>query len=86
MSPFPWRSMIRLGMGDLQMAPDRFWNMSFREFNLLVAARFPPQFTLSRSALEHLMAAFPDDPASINHQENPHADQPPGPPRPDRPE
>jgi uncharacterized phage protein (TIGR02216 family) len=62
MKPFPWAEAIGFGLGVMHLSPDAFWNMTPRELAYAIrAARGPSQDPLGRSALDDLMARFPDN-------------------------
>jgi uncharacterized phage protein (TIGR02216 family) len=48
---------MHLGLGELQLAPDEFWNATLRELSVAVRA---PGEAASREALDELMKRFPD--------------------------
>ena len=54
-----WISLFRHGVLGLRLAPEAFWHLSWREWQMLSAA--PQQAVLSRQALEDLMREFPDE-------------------------
>ena len=58
-----WDGLMRLGLGALRLPPDQFWAMTPLELcRALEGAGLRPirGSALDRSALERLMAAFPD--------------------------
>ena len=54
-----WASFFRHGVLGLRLAPEAFWRLSWREWQMLTAA--PEMAVLSRTALEDLMREFPDE-------------------------
>ena len=69
MSPLPWHRMIRLGMGRFAISPDRFWQLSWREFVCLLPQHDAFGLYLTRAELDALMAAFPDQREEKRHSE-----------------
>ncbi|MBZ9600418.1 rcc01693 family protein [Phyllobacterium chamaecytisi] len=58
--PFPWAAMMAAGFGILRLSSAEFWAMTPRELNAAFhrpAVRVVP----TRTALEQLMQAFPDE-------------------------
>jgi uncharacterized phage protein (TIGR02216 family) len=55
MPHFPWAELMRLGIGTYHLAPRDFWNCTLRELIPLRGAA-----GLSRTALDALMARWPD--------------------------
>ena len=56
---FPWASVLRFGLGHLRLPPEAFWRLSLTELNALAGANAWPE-TTSRTALQALMALYPD--------------------------
>ena len=54
-----WAALFRHGVLGLRLAPEAFWRLSWREWQMLTAAR--EMAVLSRTALEELMREFPDE-------------------------
>ena len=54
---FPWTRLMRLGLGELRLAPDQFWSMTLRE----LAAALPAPDVMARDDFDRLMKRFPDD-------------------------
>jgi uncharacterized phage protein (TIGR02216 family) len=54
---FPWARLMRLGLGELRLAPREFWSMTLKE----LAAALPVPAALAREDLDRLMKRFPDD-------------------------
>lgn len=54
-----WQALFRHGVLGLRLAPEAFWHLSWREWQMLTAA--PEMAVLSRQALEDLMREFPDE-------------------------
>lgn len=55
---FPWRSLMKLGLRDLRLAPEQFWRSTLRE--LVCDTGSPPVHGL-RQSFSELMAQWPDD-------------------------
>jgi uncharacterized phage protein (TIGR02216 family) len=63
MTPFPWGDAMRFGFGVLRLGPREFWGLTPRELASAVegaGGRARPNPPL-RSAIDRLMAAFPDE-------------------------
>ena len=58
--PFDWPGLMRLGMVQLRLAPDLFWNLTPAELMLLAGAQATPR-AMTRSGLAALLAQFPDE-------------------------
>lgn len=60
--PTDWPGLMRLGLGVLRLDPDVFWSMTPVEFRYALegAGVIPEGGGMARSALETLMASFPD--------------------------
>ncbi|MFT4074257.1 MAG: phage tail assembly chaperone [Asticcacaulis sp.] len=54
-----WAALFRHGVLGLRLAPEAFWRLSWREWQMLNAA--PEVAVLRRQTLEDLMRAFPDE-------------------------
>ena len=54
-----WPVLFRHGVLGLRLAPEVFWRLSWREWQMLNAA--PEMAVLGRAALEDLMREFPDE-------------------------
>ncbi|MDP2357145.1 MAG: phage tail assembly chaperone [Beijerinckiaceae bacterium] len=64
--PFPWREAMAFGFGVLRLNADAFWSLTPRELASAVAgagggANDAGNEMLSRSSLDALMRAFPDE-------------------------
>ncbi len=59
MSRFDWAALMRAGMSDLRLTPDRFWSLTPVELRLMLG-RGEHTAPLRREGLEALMAAWPD--------------------------
>ncbi|WP_078707079.1 rcc01693 family protein [Consotaella salsifontis] len=58
---FPWDEALGAGLGLLHLAPAEFWAMTPQELAAALGFLLPkPGQTLSRPALDALMARFPD--------------------------
>ncbi len=56
---------MRLGLYDLGLRPDEFWNLTPAEFAIM-AGEGKAAPALDRSGLEALMQKFPDEKANLN--------------------
>ena len=59
MSKVNWAALIRLGLVDLRLSPDRFWALTPAEL-MLMAGRGGEVASLSRTGFADLAASFPD--------------------------
>ncbi|MDM7982523.1 MAG: rcc01693 family protein [Rhizobium sp.] len=57
--PFPWGSVMTLGLSRLRLSPDVFWGLSLPELAAMAGA-FGEPAGLSRREVETLMRQFPD--------------------------
>jgi uncharacterized phage protein (TIGR02216 family) len=48
---------MRLGLGELRLAPEAFWSMTLKE----LAAALPGPDAMARDDLSRLMKRFPDE-------------------------
>jgi uncharacterized phage protein (TIGR02216 family) len=55
---FDWAALMRVGLGELGLAPEVFWRLSPAEFLMLLGGAGPAP--MGRSAFEALAARFPD--------------------------
>ncbi len=53
-----WSALLRLALS-LGIAPEAFWRLSWREWQMLTAVSTP--MPLSRADFDALMARFPDE-------------------------
>ncbi len=60
MNGFDWASLMRAGFQGLRLTPDQFWALTPAELQLLLGQ---PEASapLSRSGLDALLAAYPDE-------------------------
>ena len=58
MKKFDWAALVRLGLGQLRLTPDQFWQLTPTELALM--AGLDGSKTLSRTGLGELMAKYPD--------------------------
>lgn len=58
MKKFDWAALMRLGMGQLRLTPDQFWQLTPAELALM--AGLNGSAVLSRAGLSELMAKYPD--------------------------
>jgi uncharacterized phage protein (TIGR02216 family) len=54
-----WAALFRHGVLGLGLAPEAFWRLSWREWQMLNVAQ--EMAVLSRQALDDLMREFPDE-------------------------
>lgn len=54
----PWSALLRLAVLRFGLTPESFWRLSVAEWRALAEE---PSDTLTRSALEALARAYPDD-------------------------
>ncbi len=59
MSLIDWPGLVRAGLGQLHLSPDRFWQLTPVELQIMLGAE-GAQPPLTRARLEQLAAAFPD--------------------------
>lgn len=60
-APFPWATVMTVGLGLLRLSPAEFWTMTPREFERAAAAVLPQAGPrIRRAELGALMAAYPD--------------------------
>jgi uncharacterized phage protein (TIGR02216 family) len=67
MSRVDWAALMRAGMGRLGLRPAEFWALTPAELAVMLGAgdgRAP----MGRARLDALMAAYPDDLASEEHE------------------
>jgi uncharacterized phage protein (TIGR02216 family) len=55
-----WRSLMRLGLVDLGLAPAVFWDLTPAELMLIAGLDDGEAPVLTRAGLDALMARFPD--------------------------
>lgn len=65
MSRIAWPKLLRLGLVELRLKPDEFWNLTPAELMLMAGLDEPGQ-TLTRSGLAELIARFPDGPRATS--------------------
>ncbi|MEM7303622.1 MAG: phage tail assembly chaperone [Pseudomonadota bacterium] len=58
--PFPWKSVMAFGLGELRLSPAAFWSLSLPELNQLLPKHQTEIEPPCRSDLDRLMADFPD--------------------------
>lgn len=69
MSRIAWPRLMRLGLVDLRLKPDEFWNLTPAEL-MLMAGFDEPRAALSQAGLLDLMARYPDRmPATSKNRE-----------------
>lgn len=57
---FNWSELMLVGLHQLQLKPDEFWNLTPAELLVMAGAVTPASQTLTRSGLDALCALFPD--------------------------
>ncbi|MGC4410357.1 rcc01693 family protein [Allorhizobium sp. NPDC080224] len=57
--PFPWGTVMTLGLFRLRLSPEVFWGLSLTELAAMAGA-FGEPAGLSRGEVEALMRQFPD--------------------------
>ena len=60
MTPFPWDTAMRFGLGVLRLPPRDFWRMTARELASAWGAVMGDRGPLARNELDGLMERFPD--------------------------
>lgn len=63
-----WGRLIRLGLLDLRLRPDDFWDLTPAEL-LLLAGHGAGRDALTRAGLAQLLARFPDGEGKPNREE-----------------
>jgi uncharacterized phage protein (TIGR02216 family) len=67
LTPFPWKQAIGFGLGVLRVAPEQFWRMTPRELAYAIEAVTGRTAPLDRTALNDLMARYPDGRQRLRH-------------------
>lgn len=62
MSKVAWPELMRLGMVELRLRPEDFWDLTPAELVFLAGGGQAQSASLTRSKLDELMARFPDAP------------------------
>lgn len=60
-----WAALMRVGLGELRLSPDAFWAMTPLEFAAATGSGAPGGGPMSRSRLDALRAAYPDNPGGV---------------------
>ena len=60
MSKVNWAVLMRLGLVELRLSPDRFWALTPAELMLMAGVGFDAA-SLSRGGFADLAASFPDE-------------------------
>lgn len=60
MKGFDWPALMRSGMQGLRLTPEQFWALTPAELALMLG-QASGQAPLSRSGLDALLAAYPDE-------------------------
>jgi uncharacterized phage protein (TIGR02216 family) len=58
--PFPWRSVLHIGLCLLRLPPRDFWSMTPTEFFAMAGGMSLSAAMMGRAGLNELMRAFPD--------------------------
>ena len=61
MTRIAWGGLMRLGMVELRLTPEVFWELTPAEL-MLLAGIGPGRAAMTRTGLEALLARFPDGP------------------------
>lgn len=57
---FNWSELMLVGLHQLRLKPDEFWNLTPAELLVMAGAVTPTSQILTRSGLDALCALFPD--------------------------
>lgn len=60
MKPIPWDDLIRLGLVELRLRPDVFWDLTPAELILIAGLGADEARSISRQGFDALMQKFPD--------------------------
>lgn len=60
MSAFAWPVLLKAGLQGLRLTPDQFWKLTPGELRILLG-QGGGDASLSRTGLEALLAAYPDE-------------------------
>lgn len=60
MTPLPWNDLMRLGLVELGLAPDVFWNLTPMELVMIAGLGGQGTQSITRSGFEELLRQFPD--------------------------
>lgn len=55
-----WLALMRLGLFQLRLTPDQFWQLTPAELTLMAGGMPGVNATMTRGRLEQLCAEFPD--------------------------
>ena len=55
-----WPSLLRIGLSELRLTPDQFWQLTLVELMLMAGFQPGATLTMSRTQLDELCAQFPD--------------------------
>ena len=61
MTRFDWPGLLRLGLHDLRLMPEQFWSLTPAELRVMLGQDGKTGGALSRSGLDALLAAYPDE-------------------------
>ena len=61
MTRIAWGGLMRLGLAELRLTPEVFWDLTPAEL-MLIAGVGPARAAMTRAGLEALLARFPDGP------------------------
>jgi len=57
---FNWSELMLVGLHQLRLRPEEFWNLTPAELLIMAGAVRPTSQILTRSGLDELCALFPD--------------------------
>jgi len=60
MTRIDWPGLMRVGIGQLGLAPEVFWHLTPAELHMLTGLDQPGPVPFSRARLDALVQAFPD--------------------------
>ncbi len=60
MSRIDWPGLMRVGIGQLGLAPEAFWRMTPAELQIVTGCELTGQAVFTRARLDALVRAFPD--------------------------
>ncbi|WP_142591667.1 rcc01693 family protein [Pseudorhizobium endolithicum] len=58
--PFPWETVMHVGLCLLRLPPEVFWRLTPAEFSAMAGGMRPRSPEIRRDGLEALMRRFPD--------------------------
>lgn len=60
MSQFNWSALMQLGLHQLRLTPDQFWNLTPIELVIIASGTATANSSLTRKRLAELSVQFPD--------------------------